>query len=57
MIINYYVNINKYITNIIKMDRQNYKLTPNEKFISSKLLENLITETDINKAIVEEMNS
>ena len=57
MIINYYVNINKYITNIIKMDRQNYKLTPKEKFISSKLLENLITETDINKAIVEEMNS
>ena len=39
------------------MDRQNYKLTPKEKFISSKLLENLITETDINKAIVEEMNS
>ena len=39
------------------MDRQNFKLTPNEKFISSKLLENLITETDINKAIVEEMNS
>ena len=39
------------------MDRQNYKLEPNEKFISSKLLENLITETDINKAIVEEINS
>lgn len=39
------------------IEKQNFKLSHGEKYISSNLLENLIKETDIQKAIVEEMNS
>lgn len=39
------------------IEKQNYKLITGEKFISSKLLENLIRETDVQKAIVEEKHS
>ena len=35
----------------------NFRLTKNEKYISHDLLSNLVKETDIHKAIVEEMYS
>ena len=38
-------------------DRLNFKLSKNEKFIHSKLLDTLITESDIPKAVVEELYS
>ena len=37
--------------------RQNFKLKPKEKFISSQLLTNIIKESTISKAVVEEPTS
>ena len=37
--------------------RQNFKLKPKEKFISTQLLTNIIESSDISKAVVEEPTS
>ena len=37
--------------------RQNFKLKPKEKFVSSQLLTNIIKSSTISKAVVEEINS
>jgi hypothetical protein len=37
--------------------KPNFKLQPNELFISSSLLNNIIQKTDIKKAIIEETTS
>ena len=39
------------------IERQNFKLHKNENYIHSKILENIIKESDFPKAVVEEINS